>query len=545
MPHRSQCIGWPTATILTVISALLVVLAFPPYSLRALIWVALVPLLLALRAVPPRQALVLAGLWGMIGAYGTTDWLPRTVASYYLQPVWLGMILFLTAAFLMGGVYYAAFGAFYSWAVRRRLRPMAVLAAAAWVAAEFGRARVLTGNPWGLLGYTLPGGIDQASLLRATPLAVLQVASLAGVYGLTFLIVATNAALAEVAAVLAARRDHERPAAGVTEVAVAAALLLAAVAYGRARLAGDVPSAPPIPVAVVQGNLDLGSQWNESLYGRNLSEYLDETRKAVAEAPTRIVFWPENAMTFFVANEPAYRAAIAIVTEPADVELVTGGPRVEDPDSPRYFNSAFVLAPSGRITAVYDKEHLLPFTEYFPFGAIAYLRRQFGRVREFTPGSATAPLPTRAGLAGIVICNEAMFPRIAGRRVREGAEYLVNLSNDTWVPDAEFALHQFQIVSLRAVESGRYMVRASTSGPSAIIDPFGRSQARSVPFTRSWLQGTIRPLRTKTPYARLGDAFAWACVVVVALALAVGRRRGLTGAIGVEASQSGPQAGSP
>ena len=174
--------------------------------------------------------------------------------------------------------------------------------------------------------------------------------------------------------------------------------------------------------------------------------------------------------------------------------------------------------------ARYDKQHLVPFMEYFPIG-IDFLRRGFGRIREFEPGAESPPLPTRAGPAGILVCNEAMLPHFAARRVAEGAAYLVNPSNDSWVPDLKFALHQFDIVSLRAVEQRRYLVRASTSGPSAIVDPWGRVVAATDPFASEVLVGRIRPLTARTFYGRAGDLFGLLCVVGAAAALLVAWRR--------------------
>ncbi|TFH24256.1 MAG: apolipoprotein N-acyltransferase [Myxococcales bacterium] len=505
-------------------SAFLIVLSFPPASLRPLAWIALVPLLVTLRRTTPGRAALLGGLWGMAGAYGVTRWLPPAVAVYYHQPLWLGIGLFVSAAFVMGGIYYMAFAALYSAAGRARLLFLPVLAASFWVSAELGRARVLTGNPWGLLGYTQAGGTWLAgaggSLVSWAPISALQVADFGGVYAVTFLVVLVNAALAELWLALVHQLDRNR--ALLRDGSVAIALVLAGFVYGHAQLGEPLgESSATVPIAIAQANLDLGSQWNESLYGRNLESYLELTIEAAQEARPRVVYWPENAMTFFVDREPAWRRAVARITRPHDIELLAGAPRYEEkaPDDVAYFNTAFVLSPAGEITAFYDKEQLLPFTEYFPFGSSSFLRRKFARVREFTPGTRQAPMETRAGKAGIVICNEAMFPRLAGARVAAGAEYLVNLSTDTWVSDPEFAEHQFNLVSLRAVETRRFLVRASTSGPSGVVDPYGRIVVRTDAFTRAHLAGEIRPIRHASFYSRHGDAFAVTCSLVTLLAL--------------------------
>jgi apolipoprotein N-acyltransferase len=249
------------------------------------------------------------------------------------------------------------------------------------------------------------------------------------------------------------------------------------------------------------------------MYGQNLDAYLRLTFDAIRASAPQLVFWPESSMTFFLPDEPAYQSAIGRVLEASGAELVAGGPRiVKSPDGaePTYFNSTFLVSPQGRVLAWQDKTKLLPFAEYFPLQSIDLLRRSFGRARQFSPGAPQPPLPSVAGRAGVVVCNEAMFPEIASQSVASGAELLVNPANDSWFGSLKYSLQALDIVRLRAIEQRRFVVRTSTAGPSAIIDPTGRIVAQSGTFTREWLSGSVRPERTITPYARVGDAFAWA-----------------------------------
>ena len=304
------------------------------------------------------------------------------------------------------------------------------------------------------------------------------------------------------------------------------------VGYGLARLAwlpGPPRGAPTVPIAVVQGNLDLGAQWRPEFYGENLEVYLRLTYQALREHKPLVVFWPESAMTFFLDEEPLYRKAIARVILPPRVQLVAGGPREVRSSPPAYYNSAFLLSSDGTIVARYDKQRLLPFAEYFPLEGLDLLRRRFARVREFTPGAATPPLPTPAGTAGVMICNEAMFAQTSAARVRAGASYLVNLANDTWVGDPKFAAIVFDTVALRAVEQRRYLVRASTSGPSGIVDPLGRVTAVTQPDTRAVLTGMVVPAASRTVYSGVGDLFAALCTMTAMVALLM-RRHGFEGA---------------
>jgi apolipoprotein N-acyltransferase len=223
-------------------------------------------------------------------------------------------------------------------------------------------------------------------------------------------------------------------------------------------------------------------------------------------------------MVFFLEDEPLYRMVIARVLQREAVELVAGGPALEDADRPTYYNSVFVLSHQGEVRGRYDKEYLVPFAEYFPAG-IDLLRRDFGETRVFTPGQRTSPRAPSAGLAGVLICNEGMLPEVAGQRVAQGATYLLNPSNDTWISDPGFVRQQFEIVSLRAVEQRRDLVRVSTSGPSAIVDPWGRVLVEAAAGASSAISGEVVEHQARSVYGRVGDLFALLCLAATALSV--------------------------
>jgi apolipoprotein N-acyltransferase len=510
---------------LVVASAALVGLAFPPSRARWLAWVALTPFLLALRGTSWRAAFALGWTWSVLMAWSVGQWMPDAIETYYHQTRAVGYGFFLLVATLMVAPYHTAFALVCRVLVRHRSAWLPLWVACAWVASELGRGRLLTGtsffigNPWALLGYSQVGSD-----------ALVQIASVAGVYGISFAIAAVNAGVVEVLAALRPGAARGSRLAAARAAAAAALPALAALAYGHASLA-SAPPAGAIPpdatrIALIQGNVSVGSRWRSDDYGRNLELYLRMTLEALQRSRPPLVFWPESAMTFFFESEPLYRAAIARVTAPFDAELVAGAPRaVEDGAGARYWNSVYLVAPRGEIRARYDKRYLVPFGEYFPLGTVAFLRRRFGPAREFTPGEEAPLLPTRAGAAGVVTCNEAMLPEVVRERIAAGAEILVNPSNDTWVPGEKFAALQFDIVTLRAVEARRTLVRVSTSGPSAIVDPWGRVLARTDAFSRAVLEHAIAPRRDVSLYARLGDAFAFGCLLVTAAALAMRARR--------------------
>lgn len=505
--------------LLTTISAVAFGLAFPPYDLRLLAWVALAPLLVALPDAGRRETFFLLWGWSVLMAYVVGDWMPRSVSEYYLQPFWVGVAVFAGISSATAALYYVAFGYAYRRLEPRFDRALPFLVAAAWTAAELGRGRLFTGtpffvgNPWALLGYSQVPALERV-----------QVAAWTGVYGVSFALVCTSAALAQ------AWRHRRSWTARRTAARLAAAALptVGMVAYGSfvlARAPAPGATSAGVEVAVVQGDVEVGSRWRSDLYGKNLETYLRLTHEAAQAGAPRVAFWPEASMTFFVEDEPLYRAALGRLLGHHDLELVAGAPRTVGGEPERFTNSIYRVAPTGELVGRYDKEMLVPFAEYFPFAGIDVLRRSFGRIREFDPGERTEPLATRAGRAGVAVCNEAMLPEVVGARVAAGAEYLVNPSNDTWIADEKFTAQQFHIVSLRAVEQRRWLVRASTSGPSALVDPWGRVVARAEPGASAFLLGRIEPRRDRTVFGRVGDAFAFGCLAVVALALLLTRPR--------------------
>lgn len=498
---------------------MLYVLAFPPYGWSALAWVALVPLLVALRSARLGSRIGLGVLWTFGSGFGLGSWMPEAVAQYTQQPLIVGWGFLLGLTALTAAPFYAAFAAVYG--PLSRLPMSALFVAAALTAAELARSRLLNGSPI-YLGVS-PGG--SLGYSQAAVLPVVQVAAWTGVFGVSFALAACNAALADAFVAFRAGGLDRRARLGL---AFAATVAVAVVASGAAvlRNAEDASAADGVEIALVQAALDPNARWSEQGPYHTLEVHLRMTAQLLAERAPAIVFWPEAALTFFLEQETLYREAIASLLAKNDTELVVGAPRSEGPDGPPYRNSIYVMDGTGELRARYDKEYLLPFMEYFPLG-IDMLRRSFGRLRVFSSGGETGPLPTRAGRAGILVCNEGMLPQFAAERVRAGAEYLVNPSNDGWIPHASYLGQQFDMVAMRAIEQRMYLVRVSDVGPSAIVDPWGRVRGRTEPLTRGVLRGRIRPTQQRSLYGRTGDSFAVLCslttLVGVGWSLAVRR----------------------
>jgi len=493
---------------LVLFSVALHALAFPPWNVTPVVWVALVPFLWTVGGASPGRGALLGLLWGMGSIWTVAAWVPPALTVYYEQPWWFGLLFSIGASLLFWSSYYALFGAGAAWLGRRcGTGPLSWLLAALWVACEFARSRLFTGEPWLPIGYAL---VPHVTLI--------QVADVGGVFLLSFVVVLFNATVTACANVFWGR---PAPCGRTVRAALSAVVVVAAAwAYGGYRLATPLPGGPAVPVLVVQANNDLGSQWRREFYGLGLDRYLQMTRAAALEAAPQVIVWPESAVTFFLAHEPAFQAQIAALLRETGTDLLVGAPHHDDADPalPRYFNSAFYMTSDGRLGERYDKAHLLPFAEYFPLRFIQFLRRHFERVRTFTPGDGTTLLHTRLGTAAVVICFEAIFPDLVRRQMARGAEVLVNLSNDVWLGGGAGPAQHLAMVALRAVENRTWVIRATTTGISALIDPYGRIVAQAPTGAAAVLHGRVVPLRVGTFYKRHGDVFAWGCVALAALA---------------------------
>jgi len=498
-------------------SALALALSVPSVGAAPLAWIALVPFFAVLRRVGTASALLLAWGWCLLYAWGIASALPASIAEYAHQGLLLGWLWAIGCWTLMAAVYYMGF----AWAYRRLAArctgpALPLLVAAAWTAFEFGRGRLFTGtpffigNPWGLIGY---------SQIPWSTFA--QVASLTGLYGMSFAVAAANAWGAE--AILGTwRTPRQLASAGV----LAAIPALAIIVYGAGSLAGEAHPTPAVEVVTVQSHLPNQTRWSPDHYGENLGVYLRLTRKAQAAADPRLVVWPESSLTFFLEDEPAYLLALRQVLAPGHATLLAGGVRSGNgPDGgPPFYNTVFHVSAAAGVLGHYDKELLVPFTEYSPVRGLDPQRLDPDRVREYSPGRDSGPIDTPVGRVGLLTCNEAMLPEVAGRRVAAGAEILVSPSNDGWIRDPAFAEHMLAIVSLRAIEQRRWLVRASTSGPSAVVDPWGRIASRTAFGERTWLSGAVEARRDRSLYGRVGDLFAFACCATVIGALAHSHR---------------------
>jgi apolipoprotein N-acyltransferase len=503
-------------------TGVLLALAFPYPDLHALVWVALVPLIVAVRGASPWQrwwAGLLAGfVWRaaslywiahVMHEYGDVS-LPIGVAIAGLLALWMALSVGLIALLVPSALAWRGAGA--------------VALAAAWVGLEYLQVLAPFGFPWSLLGYAAG---------RAP--ALMQAADIAGVWGLSLLAVFVNAAVAQ--RIVAGRR-------ALPVAAVAAVLLVAAASYGAVRLAQAPPldavdGPPPAPgalrVAAVQGNVDQGRVWEPAELRSILEQHVSLSLQATA-AGADLLIWSESSVPVpgGLQGDPSTREMLAQLARQHDVAIVVGSPHFERDDAGRVSvaNSAFLVSADGTWLARYDKVRLVPFGEYVP---LAWLFRFVAPLVEavagFRRGEPDQPLfaDPAAGVPpfAMAICYEVVFPELLRRQVAGGATFLATITNDAWFGDTSAPYQHFSMARLRAVENRRYLVRAANTGISGVVDPWGRVVAGTEVNVTALVEATIVPREGGGLYAWVGDWLARLCVVLggVAAVLAGRRRR--------------------
>ena len=483
---------------LAVGSSLLCAIAFPPWDAGLIAFVGLVPLFLALEGTTPRQAAWLGYAAGLSFYLATIWWVINTMTTYGRMPLALSLV----ALLLLCGVL-AAYTAAFAWllvAGRRWLRfpgwiePL--FAAGLWVALEFLRTYLFSGFPWALVGY---------SQYRQPTVRLL--ASAVGVYGISALLVLVNATLTGLLVIYVTPRE-QRFGWRTTLLPVGLAALAVLLTVGYARLLWRDPTGgAAIRVGLLQGNIDQSVKWDRSYQTGTLDIYERLVRRIAAEKPALIV-WPETAIPFFLRREPELSARVYRLAAETGIPMLAGSP--DAGDDGHLYNTAFLLGRDGRILGRYDKRHLVPFGEYVPLHQIFFfLDKVVVGIGDFGRGRTATVFSLDGVRFSVMICYEVIFPAEVREFVRDGAGFLVNITNDAWFGRSGAPSQHLAMATMRAVENGTYLVRAANTGISAVIAPTGEVLAETGIFTEAALLGTIRPRQGETPYTRYGDVLAW------------------------------------
>jgi apolipoprotein N-acyltransferase len=500
---------------LSALSGALLALSFPRYGHPAFAWVALVPLLVALSGwrgqpgvvpgQPARRVFWFGMLAGLAYFAGTVYWTSSVLAVFGGMPMILAVLaMLLLAAYL--ALYPAITAMVLAILVGRAGRRALFFAPAVWIATEYLRGVLFGGFPWVPLGNS-----------QVTVLAVAQIASVFGVYGLSALVAFVNAAIAY--ALLS--RGRER----LTAVVSAAVLLVGIAIWGSWRVAGGslTREGTPLRVGLIQGNVAQEDKMSPTpqINRRIFTTYLAMTRDAVRRG-AQYVIWPESSTPFTFGHEPAGDAALRDLAREVGVPILFGSDQIVADPEPRQYNAAFLLGPNGETTAVYRKIHLVPFGEFFPLQEwLTFAAPLVRRFLPFTPGDTVVMLPVNGHRTSTAICYEVVFPGLMREAVLRGSELLTTVTNDGWYGTSSAPYQHFEMASMRAIEGGRYMARAANTGISGVVDPYGRIVQASAIFEQVGLVADVRLLTARTVYSYIGDVIAYVAMALTVIAVFV------------------------
>lgn len=470
---------WATPAA-AVLSGLLFSLAFPPLEWAALLPLAPVPWLLALEGEDKRGRALLSGLlFGLAYWCASIPWIAYVVTTYGGQSRFMGLVcLLITALYLSQWPALAAFAAAGAapagspW----RIAVFPVL----WTASEHARANLYGGFPWNMTGFAL----------YRHPVWI-QAASAGGVYLVSFLVLAASALIA---GAISRRRW--------ALLGAAALLALGTGLFGAVRLSRPAPAGQQLSAALLQPAIPQEARLDPGAAPAAYRAVIDQAREAALERPGLIVI-PESAFPTYWDASPTLRRDLGQIASACRCPVLFND--IETGASGRYYNVARLVTAEGLAGPPYRKVHLVPFGEFVPLPEIFFFVRQVStEIGEFSPAPAPTLLASGGLRVGMGVCYEITYEGLSRAEVDLGANLLATISNDSWYGKAGAQPQHFAAAVLRAVETGRHIVRAAITGTSGAVDDRGRITALLGPDRRGTVRATVRLRSERTAWVRWG-----------------------------------------
>jgi len=485
--------------------AFLLALSFYPDYFGWLAWVALVRPLIILSRLKGREAFTASYFFAFCFNAFSLYWV-----SLVTPP---GAV----AAVAIVSLYYAAVLVLFNRVYQRKPLYGMIAAPFLWVGMEYFRTLSEFAFPWSDLGYS-----------QSFYLYVVQIVSIISVHGLSFLIVAVNVLLWQVL------RKELAPAPRLTCFWSAAGVVGLLVAYGWA-VVPVYPREGKLDVAVMQGSIPVEVKWQEENEAYSFHLY-DSLAQTAAGQKIKLYVWPETAAPSYLTHDAAGRAALgATVSRTGAWHLIGSLGAEEKGGRLRYFNSAYLFSPDGQMGPRYDKVNLVPFTEQVPYqDYLPFLRKEFltkylsfietydvAFWSDFYPGDSIKLFEFDQYRFGTLICYEAVFPEYTRRMILEGADFLVNITNDSWWGHSVGLHMHSRFPIIRAIENRCWVVRAANSGWSFIVDDYGRIRGRLPLDAVAVLPGRINGLDGFSVFTRVGDLAGKSCFLLTVLLAAI------------------------
>jgi apolipoprotein N-acyltransferase len=522
-----------------LLGGLLWAAAFPNIGIAGLAWVAPGLILACALGASPGRAFRLGYMAGLVNfgvslywllympfPFGAlTGWLALSAYLALYPAVWVWLcIRLLPSVQDSPGVFPGERAVFQGYmrvsGLRRGL--WALACATIWVALEMVVGRVLTGFPWNFLG---------ASQYRILP--VIQIASVAGVYGVSFLVVWLSVSLMSSALAILVR--PQQPRSWMVDLVVPMLLLAAACGFGVSRVVNAPEPDRFLDVALIQPSIPQTLIWDPGENSNRFAGLLELSEQAMGSHPDLMV-WPEAAVPNLLRYEPESLQAVQRLATGHGVWMVLGADdavsRHSDGPKPEFdfFNSAFLMDPKGELASVYRKRKLVIFGEYIPLVRWLPFLRYFTPIGDgFAAGSEPVPfqMPDLGATLSVVICFEDVFPHLVRGHATSEVDFLLNITNNGWFGESAAQWQHAANAVFRAVENGLPLVRCANNGLTCLVDSRGRLSNTEFPGTDNVYGRGFKKVRVplgprggqreSTFYNRHGDWFAWGCVGITVL----------------------------
>lgn len=495
------------------VSFLLYAAAFPKWDFWWLSFIALMPFFAVLDKARPAVRQGACGMfWGAGTALCMGHWVFSTLVHHYEVPFFRAIVFFVVCLVLPLAVLGGIFALVYRFLREDRFYFYALVAPSLWVLMEYAKEALPFLLPW--------GGLD----IALTPFsAFAQAADCIGAYGLIFVAVMVNAlgilAIRRIWRRPSDRKDYRRHWQGYLPLMCCVLLITMPSLYGMYRIRAieiwisrNLAEGHGVAATLVQGNFSTRERWSGMGFHHRIITHLKMS--GASGKGHRVLVWPENTLnSASEVNDDLFSEFMRAIGR--DALLIAGG-LFTDPATSDVFNCIYFISGTGRLSR-YDKHYLLPYAETSPL--VDLLDAYYSAPSEFAKGRTPAAVQLPEGTAGASVCMEVLYPDHVRRSVKNGATYLVNVSNDSWFGDSAMPHIHLAAARLRAIENRRYLLRASNSGISAVISPTGRIMAQTRLFQRERIDGEFIPKTDLSGYTRCGDMALYGAVLVLMGAL--------------------------
>jgi len=498
--------------LIAFLTPLWLTLSFPKFDFSCLAWICLVPLLVAISRLKKTEAFIFSWMIGWVAYQGIFSWIYQVEGFSFFHGFLAGLYL---------GFYVGLFGLLiklpdsgsYSYPV---------FVALIWVTLEYIRSNLLfLAFPWALLGQTQYQNIN-----------LIQISSITGVYGISFLVALVNASVAMMIDqwVPVSHQKWRKKDYAAFGSCLAPILFIIMISLWGMNIQKRDGVRDGIRLGVVQGNIAQDIKWKQDTIVWTFDRYEALTKEVAQEKPSLII-WPETAIPLNAFSYPRVFWRILTLSKGIQTPIIFGAAGaakvgVSENKSRQKYNSAFYCSSGGKILGEYQKIRLLPFGEYIPsLGRVSFSFLNPGLKGKFDAGSHIKLFPLNEASFGVTICWENIFPNLFRGFVLKGASFMINISNDAWFKDSAGPHQHLMCQVFRAVEHRIAIARAANTGISCFIDPFGRIIKRvegdaGKDLNVSGVAYADIPLKQRpTFYTLYGDVFVLTCMIILGLGL--------------------------